>query len=115
MRVSYTFNAHGRARAFRSLSTTPYGTAPPAPRFSYPDPLPPLPPPSPAPSLPCPLPPLPPASSRLQVLGALLLYYAAAILRGAPPALNLEFGLGCLVVCTLLPLANRLLVVPRAA
>ncbi|PNW76733.1 hypothetical protein CHLRE_11g469150v5 [Chlamydomonas reinhardtii] len=50
-----------------------------------------------------------------QVLGALLLYYAAAILRGAPPALNLEFGLGCLVVCTLLPLANRLLVVPRAA
>ncbi|KAG2432260.1 hypothetical protein HXX76_009178 [Chlamydomonas incerta] len=50
-----------------------------------------------------------------QVLGALLLYYAAAILRGAPPALNLEFGLGCLVVTTLLPLANRLLIVPRAA
>ncbi|PNH06763.1 hypothetical protein TSOC_006842 [Tetrabaena socialis] len=50
-----------------------------------------------------------------QLLGAALLYYAAAVLRGAPPALNLEFGLGCWVVCTLLPWANRLLVPRRAA
>ncbi|KXZ55476.1 hypothetical protein GPECTOR_2g1025 [Gonium pectorale] len=49
-----------------------------------------------------------------QVLGAMLLYYSAAILRGAPPTLNLEFGLGCLIVCTLLPWVNRLLV-PRFA
>lgn len=49
-----------------------------------------------------------------QALGALLLYYVASILCGAPPVLNLEFGLGCVLLCTLLPWANRLMV-PRAA
>ncbi len=42
------------------------------------------------------------------IVGALLLFYAATNLRGMPPALNLEFGLGCLLVCTLLSWANHL-------
>ncbi|GFR45122.1 hypothetical protein Agub_g6502 [Astrephomene gubernaculifera] len=45
-------------------------------------------------------------------VGALVLYYASAIWRGRPATLNLEFGVGCVAVCTLLSWTSRLLL-PR--
>ncbi|GLC74546.1 hypothetical protein PLESTF_001525800 [Pleodorina starrii] len=47
-----------------------------------------------------------------QAVGALLLYYAAAIRTGVPPALNVEFFLGCIAVCTLLSWTHHLLFPP---
>ncbi|GIL74349.1 hypothetical protein Vretimale_2080 [Volvox reticuliferus] len=44
-----------------------------------------------------------------QVLGGLLLYYAASILRGMPPDLNAAFGVGCVIVCTLMSWTSHLL------
>ncbi|GIL41960.1 hypothetical protein Vafri_48 [Volvox africanus] len=44
-----------------------------------------------------------------QMLGGLLLYYAASILRGMPPELNAAFGIGCVVVCTLMSWTSHLL------
>lgn len=42
-------------------------------------------------------------------LGGAGLYYAASILRAAPPVVNLEFALGCVVLCWALPTLKAML------
>ena len=57
--------------------------------------------------------PHPPALP-LQIVGGLVLFYASTIHHSVPPKLTLEFGLGCLLVCSLLPaLAGFLLTKSR--
>lgn len=42
-------------------------------------------------------------------LGGAGLYYAASILRAAPPTVTLEFGLGCVALCWALPTLKAML------